>query len=67
MTMDPELAEALASNPTYTQSLAPPEGMSLASFARQQSQVVLSPFSKYYGERLPPGLFKSMEGGNAVG
>ncbi|KAM5545521.1 hypothetical protein V8D89_000559 [Ganoderma adspersum] len=52
--MDPELADALASDPVYTQSLGPPEGVSLATFARQQSDVILSPFSKYYGDRLPP-------------
>ena len=63
MAMDPELAEALAYDPVYTQPLAPPEDMSLASFARQQSHVMLSPFSKYYRAQLPPGLFGHMEGG----
>ncbi len=58
MAIDPELAEALASDPAYTQPLAPPEGMSLPIFARQQSKAMLSPFSKYYGERLPPGMLR---------
>ncbi|PIL34600.1 hypothetical protein GSI_03379 [Ganoderma sinense ZZ0214-1] len=53
MAMDSELAEALASDPAYTQPLAPPDGVSLPTFARQQSKAILSPFSKHYGERLP--------------
>ena len=61
MAMDSELADALASDPAYTETLEPPEGVSLPTFARQQSKLILSPFSKYYGERLPPGMLRCLD------
>ena len=55
MTMNPELAEALASDPAFTAPLAPPEGIPLHEFAREQAKSILTPFVEYYGARLPSG------------
>ena len=56
MSLDPELSEALASDPIFSSSQAPPEGVSLPDYARQQAKLMLAPSSRYFGERLPPGM-----------
>ncbi|KAI0708761.1 alpha/beta hydrolase fold-domain-containing protein [Cerioporus squamosus] len=53
MGYDPELAAALASDSGYTQPQAPPEGVSLVEYARQQANAAIGPFSQYYREHLP--------------
>ncbi|RPD55184.1 hypothetical protein L226DRAFT_470675 [Lentinus tigrinus ALCF2SS1-7] len=53
MSYDPEIVAALASDLTYTQSQAPPEGVSLFKYAREQASAAIGPFAKYYRGRLP--------------
>lgn len=55
MSYDPEIVAALASNPEYTQPQAPPEGVPLIDYARQQASAVIAPFSQYYKAELPDG------------
>ncbi|TFK87906.1 hypothetical protein K466DRAFT_599116 [Polyporus arcularius HHB13444] len=53
MSYDPEIVAALASDPAYTQPQAPPEGISLVEYARQQASAAIGPFAQFYKERLP--------------
>ena len=55
-TINPELAQALATDPSFTRAPPPPpEGVLPQDHARQLLKVGAAPFAEYYGIRLPPG------------
>lgn len=55
-TINPELAKALAADPSLTRAPPPPpEGVSPQKHARQLLKTRAAPFVEYYRIRLPPG------------
>lgn len=56
MALDSELASALHSDPVFLHPQAPPEGVPLPDYAREQAKIVIAPFSKFYGNRPPSGM-----------
>lgn len=56
MALDSELASDLYSDSVFLQPQAPPEGVPLPDYAREQAKIVIAPFSKFYGNRLPSGM-----------
>ena len=56
MPMTPELAEAFAASPLFTQPLPPPPGVPLHQYAREQANAVLKPWVEHFRERAPSGM-----------
>ena len=53
MQLDPQLSFGLQSNLVHFGAPSPPDGVSLAEYARKQANVTIKPYTDYHGGRLP--------------